>query len=179
MSAEANHDAGSQINCVLNKLKILIVEDSESMRGLLTALLRTMGVHQIFCAEDGDAGLKLFIEHQPDLVITDGAMKPTSGYAMTSAIRALRTCDGSPAREADVPVLMLSGHDEPQKIEQARDNGVSDYIVKPVTAELLYERVIAAVSNSIHLIETPTYRGLSPRRRLVVHDAFGDTRNKI
>jgi FixJ family two-component response regulator len=66
---------------------------------------------------------------------------------------------------------MLSGHGEPDIVEWARDEGVTDYIIKPVTAELLYERIIAAIAKPLHIIETATYRGPSPRRRLVVHAA--------
>jgi len=171
MTRDASHNANPDIGHLLGELKILVVEDSETMRSLLIALLQTMGVQDITCAQDGQSGLSLFIETQPDLVITDGIMAPMSGYAMTRAIRELRDPDGSPARHADVPILMLSGHGERQKVEQARDDGVTDYIVKPVTPELLYTRVVAAISTPIHIVETATYRGPSPRRRLVAHAA--------
>ena len=159
---------------ILGTLKVLVVDDSETMRALLTALLDAMGVKQVLCAHDGDAGLGLFIENQPDLVITDGAMKPTSGYAMTRAIRNLRTPNGGRSKAADVPILMLSGHGERENVEQARDDGVTDYIIKPVTAELLCERVMAAIADPIHIVETEDYRGPSPRRRLVARNAFSD-----
>lgn len=169
----ANKHAETQVKtaALLRDLKILIVEDSDAMRTLLTALLTAMGITQIFCAEDGNQGFKRFIEIMPDLVITDGMMKPTTGYAMTRAIRNLRNPDNKPAPGSDVPVLMLSGHDEPDIVKWARDGGVTDYIVKPVTAELLFTRVLAAISNPIHIVETATYRGPSPHRRLVPHEA--------
>ena len=172
MTCDASPGANSDIGQLLGELTVLVVEDSETMRSLLVALLQTMGIHHISCAKDGQSGLSLFVERQPDLVITDGIMAPMSGYAMTRAIRELREPDGSPSRLADVPILMLSGHGERQKVEQARDDGVTDYIVKPVTPDLLYARVIAAISTPIHIVETPTYRGPSPRRRLVAHSAF-------
>jgi len=174
MNSDASPASGTAVSEVLRTLKILIVEDSETMRALLCALLHAMGVKDIFCAHNGAVGLKLFIECEPDLVITDGIMAPMSGYAMTRAIRKLRADDGSPARKADVPILMLSGHGTRQNVEQARDDGVSDYIVKPVTADLLYARIMAAISNPIHIVETPSYRGPSPRRRLVTHDTSSD-----
>ena len=62
-------------------------------------------------------------------------------------------------------------NDEPDIVRWARDGGVTDYIVKPVTAELLLTRVLAAISNPVHIVETATYRGPSPRRRLVPHQA--------
>ncbi len=171
MTTNKDADAQAKTIALLRDLKVLIVEDSDAMRALLTALLTAMGITHISCAQEGDAGLKRFTEIMPDLVITDGMMKPTTGYAMTRAIRNLRTPDNKPAPGSDVPVLMLSGHGEPHIVKWARDGGVTDYIVKPVTAELLLARVLAAISSPIHIVETATYRGPSPRRRLVPHEA--------
>ena len=154
MTVEASDNANSDIGQLLGELKILVVEDSETMRSLLIALLQTMGIRDISCAKDGRSGLSLFIEAQPDLVITDGIMAPMSGYAMTRAIRELREPDGAHSRLADVPILMLSGHGERQKVEQARNDGVTDYIVKPVMPELLYARVVAAISTPPSIFRT-------------------------
>lgn len=152
----------SEIATLFAGLRILIVDDSQNMRDLLRAMLSAMGVGEIHCANDGHAGLKLFTDINPDLVITDGMMEPMTGYAMTGAIRNLRDQNG-----ADVPVLMLSGHGEPDIVEWARIEGVTDYIVKPITPQLLYERVIAAIADPLHIVDTGTYRGPSPRRRLI------------
>jgi CheY-like chemotaxis protein len=164
-------DAVAQNAALLARLNVLVVEDSENMRQLLVALLTAMGIGNIHCAEDGHAGLELFTEIAPDLVITDGMMQPMSGYAMTREIRKLHSPLNVSGQGSDVPVLMLSGHGEPDIVEWARDEGVTDYIVKPVTPELLYERVMSAISNPIHVVETKSYRGPSPRRRLVPHEA--------
>tara|TARA_R110000868_G_scaffold4917_1_gene30628 strand:+ start:2163 stop:2666 length:504 start_codon:yes stop_codon:yes gene_type:complete len=157
---------------LLAGLKVLVVDDSANMRELLVALLNTMGVADVTCAEDGDAGLEHFEHATPDLVITDGMMQPMTGYAMTSAIRALSDNGASGGfKRSDVPVLMLSGHNEPDLVKLARDEGVTDYIVKPVSPELFYERVLAAISNPTHIVETGSFRGPSPRRTLPVHEA--------
>ncbi|MCE9648270.1 MAG: response regulator [Parvibaculum sp.] len=153
------------------RLKVLVVDDSVEMRRLLVALLNVMGIGEVICAPDGDTGLRLYAERNPDLVITDGTMQPMDGYEMTRAIRAMRKADDTPDRGAEVPVLMLSGHTGPEIIARARDEGVTDYIVKPVTPELLYERVMEAVSKPVHLVETPTWRGPSPTRRLTIRSA--------
>lgn len=168
MSAPHQTDASA----LLAGLKVLVVEDSINMRNLLVALLNTMGITDVTCAQDGDAGLKCFATATPDLVITDGMMEPMNGYAMTSAIRALSD-DGAPGeyKRSDVPVLMLSGHSEPDIVKRARDEGVTDYIVKPISPQLFYERVLAAVSSPTHIVETARFRGPSPRRTLRVHEA--------
>ncbi len=160
-----------ETSALLAGLKVLVVDDSPAMRDLVVALLNAMGIADVTCAEDGDSGLEYFAHATPDLVITDGMMSPMTGYAMTSAIRALHddTATGDYKR-SDVPVLMLSGHSEPDIVRWARDEGVTDYIVKPVSPALFYERVLAAISNPTHIVETATFRGPSPRRTLPVHE---------
>lgn len=85
------------------KLKVLVVDDSAEMRRLLAALLESMGVEQVVEARDGLKGLDAFIEHKPDIIITDGAMQPMDGYEMTQRVRAAGAADGA---NPDVPILM-------------------------------------------------------------------------
>lgn len=149
-------------------LRVLIVDDSAEMRNLLVALLDSMGFSGTLCAASGEEGLRMFCERQPDLIITDGSMRPMDGYEMTRRVRGGECLTkGEEVCDRDVPVLMISGHVGAEAVKLARDNGVTDYIVKPVTAETLYERVLAAVSKPIHIVETKTYRGPSPTRRLI------------
>lgn len=145
------------------RLKVLIVEDSGEMRRLLTALLETMGVTDIVETRDGESGLAAFAEHKPDIIITDGAMVPMDGYEMTRAIRGAGDADGA---NPDVPILMISGHIGRDRISEARDQGVTDYLEKPLSADVLYEAIVAAVSKPIHFVEKPGYRGPSPTRSL-------------
>ena len=145
------------------RLKVLVVEDSAEMRRLLAALLESMGVEQIFEAPDGLGGLDAFAEHRPDIIITDGSMQPMDGFEMTHRVRAADTADGA---NPDVPILMISGHIGRESIVHARDQGVTDYLPKPLSAGVLYEAIVAAVSKPIHFVETPGYRGPSPKRRL-------------
>ncbi len=152
------------------RLKILIVDDSAEMRNVLAALLESMGVGAILSAASGEKGLELFCSEAPDLIITDGSMRPMDGYELTRRVRNGECPNGNgDCHDRDVPVLMISGHVGPEMVRLARDNGVTDYIGKPIMAATLYERVLAAVSKPIHIVETKAYRGPSPRRRLVPH----------
>ncbi|MBX3446539.1 MAG: response regulator [Parvibaculaceae bacterium] len=145
------------------RLSILVVEDSAEMQRLLTALLESMGVGRIIVAHDGARGLTAFAAERPDIIITDGAMTPMDGLEMTRRIRA---SDAGDAANPEVPILMISGHAGRENVTHARDQGVTDYLLKPLSAEMLYEAIVNAVSRPIHFVETPSYRGPSPRRRL-------------
>ena len=145
------------------RLKVLVVEDSAEMQRLLTALLASMGVGHVVVALDGARGLAAFAAECPDIIITDGAMTPMDGFEMTRRIRAN---DAGRAANPDVPILLSSGHAGRENVAHARDQGVTDYLVKPLSAEMLYDSIVAAVSRPIHFVETPGYRGPSPRRTL-------------
>lgn len=154
------------------RLKVLVVEDSAEMRRLLAALLESMGVEQIVEARDGLKGLDAFAEHRPDIIITDGAMQPMDGYQMTQRVRATDAAEGA---NPDVPILMISGHVEHENVLHARDQGVTDYLPKPLSASVLYEAIVAAVSKPIHFVETPGYRGPSPKRQLTARNSYDPT----
>jgi len=143
----------------LAPLRILIVEDSKQMRLLLQALLEAMSITEIFVAEDGKTGHELYLETSPDIVITDGAMSPIDGYELTNRIR---TDPNNP--NPYVPIIMLSGHLEQERVDKARASGVTEYLAKPVSLHTLYERIVAIVGNPSFFIRTPTYLGPDRRR---------------
>lgn len=145
------------------RLKVLVVEDSAEMRRLLDALLRSMGVVHVTLTRDGEKGLAAFAAERPDIIITDGSMKPMDGYEMTRRIRA---SDRGDEANPDVPILMISGHVDRAFVTHARDQGVTDYLTKPLLAAVLYKAIVAAISKPIHFVEKPGYRGPSPRRTL-------------
>lgn len=166
-------------------LKVLVVEDSAEMRRLLAALLESMGVEQIVEAPDGLGGLDAFAEHRPDIIITDGAMQPMDGFEMTHRVRAANAADGAnPA----VPILMISGHIGQESIVHARDQGVTDYLPKPLSADVLYEAIVAAVPEadpfcrdaglSWPLPDTPAFAAQCRRNRhLTAHVTSARNRN--
>lgn len=150
------------------KLKVLIVDDSAEMRRLLKALLESMGVTEIVEACDGAKGLDAFAAHRPDIIVTDGAMQPMDGYEMTRLVRSAGDAEGA---NPDVPILMVSGHIGRENVVHARDQGVTDYLPKPLSASVLYEAIVAAVSRPIHFIEKSGYRGPSPKRTLATRQS--------
>ncbi|MBI1261075.1 MAG: response regulator [Rhizobiales bacterium] len=150
---------------IFTKLRILVVEDSSEMRRLVIALLHSMRVGCILEARDGQRGLEIFNAEKPDIIITDGAMYPMDGYEMTRLVRA------STQGNCDIPILMISGHLTRAIVDHARDQGVTDYLAKPLSADLLYQAILRALSKPLHIVETPTYRGPSPTRNLQVRHA--------
>ena len=153
MSAEPPGPSTGADKDFFRRLKVLVVEDSAEMQRLLVALLETMGVTRIVVARDGEKGLAAFAAERPDIIVTDGAMTPMDSYEMTRAIRASASGDGA---NPDVSILMISGHVGREEVAHARDQGVTDYLAKPLSAETLYEAIVAAVSKPIHALPSIT-----------------------
>lgn len=158
---------------VFQSLSVLVADDSAYMRQLLASLLHALGVGMVHVASDGKQALECFIEHEPELVITDAAMKPIDGFTLAEKLRGMdRGFLGM------VPIIMVSGHTDQASIERARDIGVSEFLSKPVSPNALYQRLIAAIDRPRPFIDSPTYRGPDRRRHTVPYEGV-ERRNRV
>ena len=141
-------------------LKILVVDDNHYMRVLLTEILRALGVQHIWEANDGAEGLQMMRDRQVDIVMTDLSMQPLDGIDFT---RLLRNSPDSPNRM--IPVIMVTGHSTIARIREARDAGVNEFLVKPLNARGVIERLHQAVENPRPYVRSDDYFGPDRRRR--------------
>jgi two-component system, chemotaxis family, chemotaxis protein CheY len=119
---------------VNKNLKILIVDDFATMRKVIRNLLKQGGFENVAEAEDGAAALK-FLKSQPvDFVISDWNMPNMSGLELLKAVRADEELK-------ELPFLMVTAEALKDNVVAAVKAGVSNYIVKPFTAEVLNEKI--------------------------------------
>lgn len=141
------------------RLSFLVVEDGEPVRRLLCAMLQGFGAQEVYEAEDGEAGLQAFAAAKPDIVIADWEMPRLDGLAL---LRRIRDPERSPA--PFTPVIMVTAHAERRRVLQAVEAGVSEYLVKPVSARALYDRVLSVVADPRPFVRAPGYFGPDRRR---------------
>jgi CheY-like chemotaxis protein len=161
----------------LEHLKILIVEDNQHMRALLRSLLNSAGMREIAEANNGATALEVLRERKCDLVLSDLAMKPMDGLEFS---RAVRTAENSP--NPFVPIIMITGHTEKHVVEAARDAGINEFLVKPITANSLFSRIAKIVEQPRAFVRCESYFGPDRRRRNIEsyagpwrrHDDFQD-----
>lgn len=111
--------------------KVLVVEDIEDHRVIITDLLSGVGF-EVFEADNASRGLRLARRHMPDCVITDLIMPGMSGHDL---IRFLRADDAL----KHVPVIAVSADVSTQQVHTARDAGADVFVTKPVRAsELIF-----------------------------------------
>jgi two-component system chemotaxis response regulator CheY len=155
-----------------SRLRFLVVDDNSYVRRLVRTLLHGFGVHEIVEAEDGAAAIDRFAQANPDILVTDWEMPILDGIELTKLIR---TSENS--LNPYVPIVMMTAYAEKQRVMQARDAGVTEFLVKPLSAQALHSRVSAIVTNPRPFIRTSTYFG-PDRRRMTMPDFAGDERRK-
>ena len=122
----------------LNGLKILVVDDSKTIRRTAETLLTKEGC-QVFTAIDGFDALSKIADHQPDLIFVDIMMPRLDGYQTCSLIKHNKVFK-------ETPVIMLSSKDGLFDRARGRIVGSEQYLTKPFTKDEL----LGAISNQIN-----------------------------
>jgi twitching motility two-component system response regulator PilG len=122
----------------LNGLKILVIDDSKTIRRTAETLLSKEGC-QVFTAIDGFDALSKIADHQPDLIFVDIMMPRLDGYETCSLIKHNKVFK-------ETPVIMLSSKDGLFDRARGRIVGSEQYLTKPFTKDEL----LGAISNQIN-----------------------------
>ncbi len=115
--------------------KILLVEDNEMNRDMLSRRLRRRG-YNVVLALDGKEGIEKAEEERPDLILMDLSLPVIDGWEAT---RRLKAADETKS----IPIIALSSHAMTGDRKKALDAGCNDYDTKPVDLERLLEKMEA------------------------------------
>lgn len=113
-------------------MRVLIIDDSKTMRGIQRSVVATFANAQVEEAGDGQDGLSKAKAFMPELILVDSNMPKMDGLTF---VRTLRLSDKR------TPVLMVASESEKSRVVEAIKAGVSGYIVKPFTPDLLNQRI--------------------------------------
>ena len=122
-----------------NKVMILVIDDEPNIVQTLQDRLE-MNEYDVVTGGNGKEGLKLALEHKPDVILLDVIMPIMDGHEM---LEALRKQPGG-----DYPsVIMLTARSQTQDIARANACGIDDYIVKPFDLSELLEKIEVVIEN--------------------------------
>ncbi|MDI1326821.1 MAG: response regulator [Brevundimonas sp.] len=144
----------------LSALKILVVDDNAHMRTITSAVLQSAGIRLVREAADGGAALEILRDYAADLVIVDFRMFPLDGVEFTRLVR-----NSPDTANPYLPIIMMTGHSEKSRICEARDAGVTEFVVKPITAKAILDRIQAVIFQPRPFVKTEDYFGPDRRRR--------------
>jgi CheY-like chemotaxis protein len=143
----------------IQALCVLVVDDNQYMRKMVRNLLVNCGVKDIYEAGDGITALDTIRTVGPDVVVLDWEMPLLSGAEL---VRIVRSPGVFPM--PDVPIIMLSGHGERWRVVEAVRLGVNEYLVKPVSAKALYDRLVSITLQPRPTVQLGDYYGPEPRK---------------
>ena len=113
-------------------MKILLVDDSRTIRSIQKNVLAQLGFNEVEEAEDGVQALTRYHESRPDLMLVDWNMPNMDGITLVRKIREI---------DKKIPMMMCTTDAEKSRVLEAIKAGVNNYIVKPFTAESLQEKI--------------------------------------
>lgn len=127
--------------------RILVIEDDEASRMLVTYLLEADG-YQVYGASNGRDGVRAALEHGPDLILSDLQMPVMDGYEVARLLHA------DPAwRRA--PLVAVTAFSMPGDREKALEVGFQDHISKPIDPERFVRQVEAYLSPASRAVRPP------------------------
>ncbi len=112
--------------------RVLVADDSSTMRKIILRSLNAVGVESAVEAADGEEAMGLFEPGKFDLVLTDWNMPRKNGLEVIQEVR---------QQDGDVTIIMVTTEAEKSRVLEAIQAGVSDYLVKPFTADMLREKL--------------------------------------
>ncbi len=162
----------------LEKIHILILDNSMQVTELFKRMLAEFGFTNIFTANNGFQGVQIMREIRINLIITDWELKPSRGTAESGSnvishtdilpvsgvdfVKRLRHSPASP--NPYIPVIMFADTVEKMQVFSARDAGVNEICLKPLSAEELCSRIMAVIDAPRIFITAESYKGPCRRR---------------
>lgn len=143
----------------LSRVRFLIVDDNTHAVNLVKAMLRGFGADQLYDAQTIDTAQRRMKITPCDIVILDYMLGAEEGVTFA---RWLRNDPDSPAPYT--PIILLTGHADRPKIVAARDAGVNEFCVKPVTPADLMKRIAWVIDRPRPFVRSETYFGPDRRR---------------
>ena len=115
-------------------MRVLVVDDFSTMRRIVKNILRQLGFNNVVEADDGTTAWDVLNRDKIDFIISDWNMPQMTGIDLLRKVR-------SSEEFADLPFLMVTAEAQQENIIQAVQAKVSNYIVKPFTAEVMKQRI--------------------------------------
>jgi two-component system, chemotaxis family, chemotaxis protein CheY len=143
----------------LSRLSVLVADDNPHARNIVLALLRGAGITDVQLCGSGAEALDFLRSATPDFAIIDYKMEPIDGVQLTQIIR-----NSPDSASPYLPIIMLTAFADKARVMEARDAGVHEIVVKPVSAAALFSRIRAVILKSRPFIRSAGYFGPDRRR---------------
>lgn len=149
----------------LHDVSLLIVDESVVVRSLIKWALKSSAAGAIREAADGTQAMRVLERFSPDVILVNWRTQPIEGLAFVRRIRNSETNAHAYAR-----IVMLSKCRRYRQVLAARDAGVDEFLVKPLSRAGLLAGIRAVIDNPRPFSRTDGYFGPDRRRKQIAHD---------
>jgi CheY-like chemotaxis protein len=160
----ATRTPGGRAPVDLAALHYLVVDDSRFYRSVIKNALAAVRLTKVVEAVDGSDALQAMRASAVDFVLADYEMPVLNGIEFVRTVRWSEEAGIDPR----IPIIMISQYAHQAVVVEARNAGVHEFLTKPVSPQLLYERIRATLCQPRKFIVTDSYRG--PDRRWMKRD---------
>lgn len=143
----------------ISGLNILVLEKQVLIRNLLTDVFKVFGVPTVYSTGDMATAWKIFNTMPVDIILCDWCPN-LNGLEF---LHYVRNHPDSP--DPFVCIIMVTAYTELDKVLMARDNGMTEYLGKPVSAKMIYSRIVHAIENNRQFVRASDFFGPDRRRR--------------
>ena len=151
--------SAKQIEKLIERLGILVVDENQYMRKLTRMMLMNIGAKSVYEAGDGLVAIEAIRSHNPDVVILDWDTPVLSGPQIMQIVR-------SPGvfAKPNLPVVMLTGHANRTRVQEAMRLGVHELLLKPTSPQALRDRLMSILVKPRPMVQIGKYYVPQPRR---------------
>lgn len=149
-------DPNARLN--LSKASVLLIDSSQHSLDMLVQIMKGFGVAEVHRCQGVKEAERMVRSKTFDMIVIDPNLADGDGYEF---LRELRHTPGSP--NAYVPVILVSGHAKASDVAKARDTGANFFVAKPITPNVLLQRILFVSRDKRPFVEVGKYIG--PDRR--------------
>jgi two-component system, chemotaxis family, chemotaxis protein CheY len=144
----------------LRNLRILVIDDNAAMCKLLRVILSDLGFGTIDIAHGAEEGIKSFYAHHPDIVMVDWRLDRQDGIEF---VKKIRQEESNPKQH--VPIVMMTGYTNKERVFKARDAGITEFLIKPFTVQGLVDHLTNFIEKPRDFVISKNFTGPDRRRR--------------
>lgn len=154
----------------LKNLRILLIEQNQPVRVLIRSVLLDLGFGLVDAVAETEQAWALYTEHEPDIIMMDWRFNHPQGLAF---IKRIRTAKNSPV--PNVPIILMMAYTNKELLFQARDAGITEFLIKPFTVETLTRQITQLIEKPRDFVISQGFIGPDRRRR---HAAIDEAERK-
>jgi two-component system chemotaxis response regulator CheY len=138
---------------------VLVLDDHRFMREVIRLMLGTLGIRRVVAAENVDEAMAMLAHEKVDVVIADYRLGGQTGAEFMRLVRGLQ------GHARFVPLIGCTADTSPATISEMRDAGADEVLAKPVSAKVIWAKLMAVTNARRNFVSAPDFFGPDRRRR--------------